>query len=145
MAITATRIDDYFTRYAATLTNFDAGAWAKLWAEPGVVVDDAASMVAESREALVQGLSMSFPLHKRLGFAAAGHEVLDITLVTDKLALVHVRFAFRDVEGARLSEITSYYLLRDNGFGLQTAVCIETDAAEKTRELATVRGVELPA
>ena len=43
MAITATRIDDYSTRYAATLTNFDAGAWAKLWAEPGVVVDDAAS------------------------------------------------------------------------------------------------------
>lgn len=144
MVISANRIDDYFTRYAATLTNLDAGAWAKLWGEPGVIVDDRASMVAESREAMVQGLSMSFPLYKQLGLAAVHHEVLDVTLVSEKLALAHVRFEFIDAHGDHLSDITSYYLLRDNGFGLQATVCIETDAAEKLQTLAAERGVELP-
>ncbi|MFJ4253922.1 hypothetical protein [Microbacterium sp. NPDC090003] len=144
MAISANRIDDYFTRYAATLTNLDAGAWAKLWGEPGVIVDDRASMVAESREAMVQGLSMSFPLYKKLGLASVRHEVCDSTAVSEKLALVHVRFDFVDADGDALSDITSYYLLRDNGFGLQATVCIETDAAEKLQTLAAERGVELP-
>lgn len=144
MAISPERVDEYFTRYAGTLTNLDADAWAKLWGEPGVIVDDRASMVAESRETMVQGLSMSFPLYKKLGLASVRHEVLDSTAVSEKLALVHVRFDFVDADGDALSDITSYYLLRDGGSGLQATVCIETDAAEKLQALAASRGVELP-
>lgn len=144
MAISAGRLDEYFTRYAASLTNLDAGAWAKLWGEPGVIVDDRVTMVAESRETMVQGLSMSFPLYKKLGLASVHHEVLDATLVSDRLALVHVRFTFHDADRALLTDITSYYLLRDNSFGLQATVCIETDAAEKLQALAAERGIELP-
>jgi hypothetical protein len=143
MTISADRLDEYFTRYAAALTNFDAEASARLWAEPGVIVDDRASMVAESRETMVEGLTMSYPLYKKLGLASVRHEVLDSTDVSEKLALVRVRFVFLDTSGARLTDTTSYYLLRDGGSGLRATVCIETDAAEKIQELAASRGVEL--
>lgn len=40
MTISSQDIDDFFGRYAAALTNFDAGASADLWATPGTIVDD---------------------------------------------------------------------------------------------------------
>ncbi|MFK0402545.1 hypothetical protein ACIQTT_09470 [Microbacterium sp. NPDC090225] len=144
MTISADRLQDFFGRYAANLTSFDAEASARLWTEPGVIVDDRASMVAESRESMVEGLTMSYPLYKKLGLVSVRHEVLDSTDVSEKLAIVRVRFVFLDAAGDGLTDTTSYYLLRDGGSGLQATVCIETDAAEKLQALAASRGVELP-
>lgn len=144
MDITAERLDDFFARYAGSLTAFDADAAAALWSTPGLVVDDNASIVAASREEMAVGVQASYPLYKQLGLASVDHELLDVTRVTERLAFAHVRFVFRDADGSRLTDTTSHYLLRDEDGELRATMCIETDAAENLRALAAERGVKLP-
>lgn len=143
MSIHTDRIDEYLERYATSLTKFDAESAADLWSTPGMVADDHVSGVLESRDAMIAGLKQSYPLYRELGLASVGHELLDANALTDRLVLVRVRWLFRDAEGELLTDSTSYYLLRDEDAGLRAFVCIETDAAEKLRALATERGVDL--
>lgn len=137
------RIDEYFRRYAATLSGFDAEAAAGLWSTPGMIVDDRASGVLDSRDGMITGLQQSYPVYRRLGLAAVGHEVLGAQHLTGVLALVHVRFRFFDADGGQLTDTTSHYLLRDGEEGLRAVVCVETDAAENLAALARERGVDL--
>ena len=51
MTISSQDIDDFFGRYAAALTNFDAGASADLWATPGTIVDDRVLRREDRRDA----------------------------------------------------------------------------------------------
>jgi hypothetical protein len=69
-------IEDYLTRYAASLTGFGAKTAADLWATPGVIVDDRSSGVLDSREAMVEGLEQSYPLYQQLGLSSVKHELL---------------------------------------------------------------------
>jgi hypothetical protein len=145
MSIHTDRIDEYLERYAASLTEFDAESAADLWSTPGMVADDHVSGVLESRDAMIAGLKQSYPLYRELGLASVGHELLDTSALTDRLVLVRVRWLFRDAQGELLTDSTSYYLLRDEDAGLRACLCIETDAAEKLRALASERGVDLHA
>lgn len=137
------RISAYLTRYADSLTAFDAETAAGLWSTPGVVVNDRSSGVLDSRDTMVDGLRQSYPIYHRLGLASVGFELLERRDLSDRLVLVRVRWLFFDAGGARLTDTDSYYLLRDEDEGLQACVCIETDAAQKLQALATERGVDL--
>lgn len=146
MSIHTDRVDEYLARYAASLTEFDAEAAADLWSAPGMIVDDHVSGVLESRDAMIAGLTQSYPLYRELGLASVGHELLGTNALSDRLVLVRVRWLFHDAQGDLLTDSTSYYLLRDEDeAGLQACVCVETDAAEKLRALAAARGVDLTA
>lgn len=143
MSIHRDRIDEYLGRYAASLTGFDAEAAADLWSTPGMIADDHVSSVLESRDAMIIGLKQSYPLYRELGLASVEHELVDTNPLADRLALVRVRWLFHDTEGERLTETTSYYLLRDEDDGLRACLGVETDAAENLRVLAAKRGVDL--
>ncbi|PRB17308.1 hypothetical protein [Microbacterium sp. MYb62] len=137
------RISDYLTRYADSLTAFDAETAAGLWSAPGMIVNDRTSGVLDSRDAMVDGLRQSYPIYQRLGLASVGFELLERRDLSDRLALVRVRWLFFDAGGAQLTDTDSYYLLRDEAEGLQACVCVETDAAQKLQALAAERGVDL--
>lgn len=143
MGISTDRVADYLSRYAATLTDHDAKTAAELWATPGMIVDDRASGVLESRDAMVEGLQQSYPLYRKLGLASVGHELLEVKRLTERLVLVCVRWLFLDDAGDFLTDSTSYYLLREEEADLRACVCIETDAVAKLQALAEERGVEL--
>ncbi|KXP08330.1 hypothetical protein AXK57_17920 [Tsukamurella pulmonis] len=136
-------IDDYLARYAQTLARFDATAAAGLWAEPGMIVDDRFSGVLDDRAAMARGLERSYPLYRALGLASVGHELLDTTFLTGAIALVHVRWLFRDAEGAPLTDSTAYYIVREEDDGLHACVCVQVDDAAKLQALAAARGVDL--
>lgn len=137
-------ISEYLTRYADSLTAFDAESSAGLWSTPGTIVNDRSSEVLESRDAMVDGLRQAYPIYQRLGLASVGFELVERRDLSDRLVLVRVRWLFFDAGGAQLTDTDSYYLLRDEDqTGLQACVCVETDAAEKIRALATERGVDL--
>lgn len=137
-------IDDYLTRYAASLTDLDADAAADLWSTPGMIVDDRFSGVLESRDAMVEGLQQSYPLCKQLGLASVGYELLRQEDLSDALTLEHVRWIFFDGGGEQLTDSISYYLHRRDGDGLSACVCIQTDDLEKLQALAAERGIEFP-
>lgn len=137
-------ISAYLTRYADSLTAFDAETAAGLWSAPGMIVNDRSSGVLDSRDAMIEGLRQSYPIYQRLGLASVGFELLEQRDLSDRLVLVHVRWLFFDAGGAQLTDSDSYYLLRrEDEAGLQACVCVETDAAQKLQALADARGVDL--
>lgn len=93
MSISHEQIDDYLTRYAATMTDLDAESAADLWTTPGLIADDRFSGVLESREAMVQGLKQSYPLYQKLGLHSVGYELLDQNHLTGLLVLIRVRWS----------------------------------------------------
>ncbi|TDC51005.1 hypothetical protein E1281_21235 [Actinomadura sp. KC345] len=136
-------IDDYLTRYAATLTTFDSKAAADLWATPGMIIDDRFAGVVNDRESMAQGLEQSYPLYRELGLASVSYEHLDTRHLTDAIKLVQVRWLFNDADGNQLTDSTAYYIVRRDNDGLHACVCVQTDDAEKLQTLAAERGIDL--
>lgn len=143
MSIAPETITKYLSRYAATLTEFDAEAAASLWSVPGMVTNDRFSGVVTSHEEMIDGLKQSYPLYQKLGLAAVDFELLDLQSMTELLVLVKVRWLFLDGDSSLLTDSSSYYLLRQEESGLQACLCIETDSAEKLKELAARLGIDL--
>ncbi|MBA8824126.1 hypothetical protein FHX42_001455 [Saccharopolyspora lacisalsi] len=136
-------IDDYLTRYAATLTTFDSKAAADLWATPGMIIDARFAGVLNDRESMAQGLEQSYPLYRELGLASVSYERLDTQNLTDAIKLVQVRWLFNDADGNQLTDSTAYYIVRRDNDGLHACVCVQTDDAEKLQTLAAERGIDL--
>ena len=138
-----TEINDYLTRYTATLTAYDAQAAAGLWGTPGMILDDRSAGVVESREAMASGLEQSYPLYRKLGLASVGHEHLGHEQLSDTIFLVRVRWLFYDADGNQMTDSISNYILRRDDEGLRAFVCIPTDDAEKLQALAAAQGIDL--
>lgn len=136
-------IDDFLTRYAAALTAFDARASADLWGTPGMILDDRAAGVLDSREAMVAGLEQSYPLYRRLGLASVGFERLGHQQLSDRVHLVRVRWLFYGADGEQLTDSIGHYVLRRDDDGLHAFVNVPVDDAEKLRELAAAQGIDL--
>ena len=143
MKQTDTEIEDYLTRYAATLTAFDSKAAADLWATPGMILDDRFAGVLDGRETMAQGLEQSYPMYRKLGLASVGHECLKVDELTEQIKLVQVRWLFYDANGSQLTDSNAYYVVRRDEDGLHACVCIQTDDAEKLQGLAIERGIDL--
>ncbi|MEV6279645.1 hypothetical protein [Nocardia sp. NPDC051832] len=145
MAELDTAIDEYLTRYAATLTNYDATAAAELWGTPGMILDDRFAGTLDSREKMAEGLTQSYPLYQKLGLASVGYECLSHQQLADTIVLVSVRWLFYDDAGKQLTDGTNNYILRRDDDGLHAYVCIPTDETEKLQQLAAERGIDLSA
>ena len=143
MDTTNPEIGDYLTRYAASLTNFDAKAAADLWGTPGMIIDDNFTGVIDDRQSMARGLEQSYPIYRQLGLGSVSHECLKIDDLTDVIKLVHVRWHFLDTEGEPLTDSTAYYLLRRDDAGYRAFVNVQVDDAEKLQALAAERGVDL--
>ncbi|MEU9853699.1 hypothetical protein [Streptomyces sp. NPDC047974] len=138
-------LDDFLVRYAGALASFDAEAAAALWGAPGMILDDRSVGVVETREAMVDGLKRSYPLYRRLGLTAVGHELLSRDQLSDAVFLVRVRWLFYDGDGDLMTDSFGSYLLRRDadGAGLRAFVYVPVDDAEKLRELAVRKGIDL--
>lgn len=142
MGISQQQLEQFFARYAASLTDLDADAAAQLWSMPGVIADDRFSGVIQTREAMANGLKQSYPLYQQLGLGSVTYELLEAKPLTDKLVLAHVRWNFLDTRDDFLIDSTAYYLIRDEPTGLHAALCIQIDDLEKLQALAAARGID---
>jgi hypothetical protein len=136
-------ITDYLTRYAATLTSFDAEAAAELWTTPGLILDDNFAGAVESQEALARGLEQSYPLYRRLGLASVGFELRGQQQLSQVITLIRVHWLFFDVDGNQLTDSHSHYILRRDETGYRACVCIQIDDTDKLQSLMAERGVGL--
>lgn len=143
MSISDETINDFLTIYAAALSDFDAATSAQLWATPGMVLDDTFSGTLASHEEMEQGLRQGYPVYQRLGLDSVGHELHETKHLSEALVMVKVRWLFFGDQGELLTDAHSFYILRNEPEGLRAVVCVETDSAEKLRELAAAKGVEL--
>ncbi|ATD70356.1 hypothetical protein NWF34_13705 [Gordonia sp. GONU] len=136
-------IDDYLTRYAATLSAFDSTAAAQLWAIPGMIIDDRFAGVVDDRETMAHSLEQSYPLYRELGLASVSHECLNVEHLTTAISLVKVRWIFYGANGDQLTDSNAYYIVRRDDDGLHACVCIQLDDAEKLRALAAEHDIDI--
>jgi hypothetical protein len=143
MAITDERLAAFFATYADALRDFDAEAIARLWGLPGMIVTDEFAGALESRADMAAGLASSFPLYKLLGLASAVPELRTANDLTDRIALVGVRWSYRDEAGEEIVTTDYEYLVRDDADGLHVYVAVGIDEAEALARAAAERGVDL--
>ena len=136
-------IDDYLTRYAASLTDLDERIGGTL-VDAGN--DRGRPVLRCARFASCHGgrTTAVLPSYQQLGLASVRYKLLRQERLSDALTLVHVRWIFFDGEGAQLTDSISYYVLRRDVDGLSACVCIQTDDVDKLQALAIERGIEFP-
>ncbi|MFC9560723.1 hypothetical protein [Agromyces sp. NPDC056965] len=145
MGIEDWRLEEFFDRYAEAQRDFDADATARFWGLPGMVITDEFAGALESRADMARGLSASYPLHRRLGFAGIVPELRAVSSLTDVLSLVRVRWSHLDAADELIVTSDVEYLVRDDADGLRIYVAVGIDEADALRRAADAKGIELDA
>lgn len=145
MGIEDWRLEEFFDVYGEAQRDFDADATARLWGLPGMVITDDFAGALESRADMATGLSSSYPLYRRLGFAGIVPELRAVSSLTDVLSLVRVRWSYLDADDELIVTSDVEYLVRDDADGLRIYVAVGIDEADALRRAAAARGVDLDA
>ncbi|KOS53499.1 MULTISPECIES: hypothetical protein [Rhodococcus] len=127
MSVERTALDRFFTLYGEALAGFDAEASAALWGEPGTILTDSFAGSLATRKEITQALAQSNQTYREHGLAGVGHELLDLSPVTEKIVRARVRWSFRDANDSVLGTSDYEYLLRDDPEGLHAYVAVGCD------------------
>ncbi|MEZ7241105.1 hypothetical protein QYS60_25445 [Rhodococcus sp. GXMU-t2271] len=127
MSVERTALDRFFTLSGEALAGFDAEASAALWGEPGTILTDSFAGSLATRKEITQALAQSNQTYREHGLAGVGHELLDLSPVTEKIVRARVRWSFRDANDSVLGTSDYEYLLRDDPEGLHAYVAVGCD------------------
>ncbi|AKE88089.1 hypothetical protein ACWDT5_25250 [Rhodococcus aetherivorans] len=127
MSVERIALDRFFTLYGEALAGFDAEASAALWGEPGTILTDSFAGSLANRKEITEALTQSNETYRKHGLAGVGHELLDLSPVTDKIVRARVRWSFRDANDAVMATSDYEYLLRDDPDGLHAYVAVGCD------------------
>lgn len=127
MSVERTALDRFFTLYGEALAGFDAEASAALWGEPGTILTDSFAGSLATRKEITQALVQSNQTYREHGLAGVGHELLDLSPVTEKIVRARVRWSFRDANDSVMGTSDYEYLLRDDPEGLHAYVAVGCD------------------
>ncbi|MDV3209581.1 MAG: hypothetical protein LOY04_21760, partial [Rhodococcus ruber] len=137
MSVERTALDRFFTLYGEALAGFDAEASAALWGEPGTILTDSFAGSLPTRKEITEALAQSNQTYREHGLgirgvnarwgsalaqgsqtsrehglADVGHELLDLSPVTEKIVRARVRWSFRDANDSVMGTSDYEYLLR---------------------------------
>lgn len=127
MSVERTALDRFFTLYGEALAGFDAEASAALWGEPGTILTDSFAGSLATRKEITEALAQSNQTYRKHGLAGVGHELLDLSPVTEKIVRARVRWSFRDANDSVMGTSDYEYLLRDDPEGLHAYVAVGCD------------------
>ncbi|MCZ1074303.1 MULTISPECIES: hypothetical protein [Rhodococcus] len=127
MSVERTALDRFFTLYGEALAGFDAEASAALWGEPGTILTDSFAGSLPTRKEITEALAQSNQTYREHGLAGVGHELLDLSPVTEKIVRARVRWSFRDANDSVMGTSDYEYLLRDDPEGLHAYVAVGCD------------------
>ncbi|ATQ30367.1 hypothetical protein D092_23220 [Rhodococcus ruber Chol-4] len=127
MSVERTALDRFFTLYGEALAGFDAEASAALWGEPGTILTDSFAGSLPTRKEITEALAQSNQTYREHGLADVGHELLDLSPVTEKIVRARVRWSFRDANDSVMGTSDYEYLLRDDPEGLHAYVAVGCD------------------
>ena len=119
-------------QFARALTSGDGRAIARLWDVPALVIGDEAVHSVASREEVERFFSGAKDQYNEMGIVDTRPDIKRLDWVTDKIAMVRVRWPWVDGQGRESGEETSTYVLRreDDG-GLKIRAVIMHGAAPR--------------
>lgn len=111
-------IQEFLDRLAQALTAGDGERAAQLWATPALMLGDETAEVLGSKEDAVKLFGGAKQMYTSRGIVDTRGEIQKIEWLTDKLALVSVRWPYLDERGEEIGEESSYYAVRREKDGM---------------------------
>jgi len=118
-------VQNFLDEMAEGLTRGDAAAVAKLWEAPAFVLGDDEVHAVASQEAVRQFFAGARDQYNQMGVTDTHAEIQMLDWLTDRIALVEVRWPWLDGRGREIGGETSTYVLRRDDRGnlrLRTAI-----------------------
>ena len=131
MAEKDSRIQNLLDQLAKALTAGDGRTAATFWRTPAFVIGDEHERVVASQQEVEQFFSGSKEQYNQRGITDTRADIQRLDWITDRIALVEVRWPYLDAKGNEVGEETSTYLFkRDEGGELKLRLAIMHGAAE---------------
>lgn len=125
----------FLQKYAAAMSAGDVKAIAALWDTPAFAVSDQRSRAVGSREEVERFFAAARQQYVSRGMRAARPEVQSTDWISDRLAIVKVRWLYLDDRGKEIAEESmTYTLRRGHGPGdMKVVVAMHPDQNQKNR------------
>ena len=118
-------IQSFLERFARSLTAGDGKAIAKLWNVPAYVLGDTMAQAVNTREEVEKFFSGAKDEYNKRGIVSTRPDVFGLEWITDRLAVVDVRWPYLDGRGdEKGEEVSTYVLKRDDDGELKLHVAL---------------------
>ena len=118
-------VQGFLDKLGRSLTAGDARTVATMWAVPAYVIGDNGSQVVNSKEEVEQFFSGAKEQYNKRGITDTRAEVFGLEWVTERVAIVDVRWPYLDARGEEVGgEASTYTLRRDDAGDLKLHIAI---------------------
>ena len=111
------RIQNLLDQLAKALTAGDGHTAATFWRTPAFVIGDQHEQVVTSQQEVEKFFSGSKEQYNQRGITDTRADIQCLDWITDRLALVEVRWPYLDAKNNEVGEETSTYLFKRDGSG----------------------------
>jgi hypothetical protein len=105
-------VQQFLDRMAEALTRGDGETVARMWDVPALVLDDQTVRGISSASELVQFFGGARELYNDRGIVDTRADLLALAWLTERIAIVEVRWPYLDRNGREVGEESSTYTLR---------------------------------
>jgi hypothetical protein len=130
-------VQQFFRDFSQALTDGDIDAIKKCWAIPSYVVGNAMQMVVKSEDEVERFFSGTKEQYNRRGIMEAIPDIESIQWLTEKIALVGVRWPYYNRDGVEIGEESSCYTLKLMPEGDLKIVCTVMQGSSDEEETFT--------
>jgi hypothetical protein len=106
------KIRDFLARMASSLTSGDVETLAHLWETPVFVLDDDGAEVLDSLQDMKNFFAAAKASYHKRGIVATSADIMQIEWLTQRIAIVDVRWPHLDASGHERSAECATYTLR---------------------------------
>lgn len=118
-------VQEYLNNFARALTAGDSRTVASMWAVPALVLGDDMSMVVNTPAEVEKFFSGAKDEYNKRGISDTHADITELQWITDKIALVAVRWPYLDTKGEEVgAESSTYTLKRDDQGELKLHVAV---------------------
>jgi hypothetical protein len=110
-------VQAFLDDFARKLTSGDARAVAGLWATPAYVIGDDMALAVSTADEVEKFFAPAKKEYNERGIADTRAEILELNWLTDRIALVSVRWPYLDGKGKEKGSESSTYTLRRDDSG----------------------------
>jgi hypothetical protein len=121
----AQRVQQFLDRMAKAVTSGDGKTVAKMWDVPALVLDDHSVRAIGAASELEQFFGGAKQQYNDRGIVDTRADILALAWLTERIAIVEVRWPYLDRDGREVGEESSTYTLRfddENNLRLRVAV-----------------------
>lgn len=105
-------VEAFLEAFASALTKGEGNVIAGMWEAPALVLSDAGAQAVSSAEEVASFFSGAKDQYLARGVVDTKPEILRLEWVTDRIAVVEVRWPWLDDKGCEVGYETSTYTLR---------------------------------